>query len=81
MRVKLIATDLDGTLMNSKNQITDDTINTLRKASEARILVVPATGRYVELIPRKLSAAINFRYAITANGDGYLGLQERKFFI
>ena len=79
MGVKLIATDLDGTLMNSKNQITVDTINTLRKASENGIFIVPATRRCVELIPRELSTAINISYVITANGAGIWDNKMKKF--
>lgn len=79
MNVNLIATDLDGTLMNSKNQITDNTINVLREASEKGILIVPATGRCVELIPRELLSAINIRYAIVANGAGIWDYKEKKF--
>jgi Cof subfamily protein (haloacid dehalogenase superfamily) len=43
--IKLIAIDLDGTLLNSHHQLTDRTKHTLRKAIAAGIQVVIATGK------------------------------------
>ena len=45
MNYKLIALDLDGTLKNSKNQITPKTRDALIKAQELGIKVVLASGR------------------------------------
>lgn len=44
-KYKLIALDLDGTLKNSKNKITEKTKNALIKAQELGIAVVLASGR------------------------------------
>lgn len=45
MNYKLIALDLDGTLKNSKNKITDKTREALIKAQEKGVKVVLASGR------------------------------------
>lgn len=43
--VKLIAIDMDGTLLNAAHEITPFTAQTLKKAVEAGIYIVLATGR------------------------------------
>ena len=44
MKYKLIALDLDGTLKNSENKITDETRKTLIKAQQLGATVVLASG-------------------------------------
>lgn len=46
--IKLIAIDMDGTLLNSKNQLTDRTFNAINKAQEKGVKVVIATGRVLK---------------------------------
>ncbi|KZZ83172.1 MULTISPECIES: Cof-type HAD-IIB family hydrolase [Bacillaceae] len=43
--MKLAAIDLDGTLLNSKNQISEENVSAIKKAEERGIQVVIATGR------------------------------------
>ena len=45
MKYKLIALDLDGTLKNSENKITDKTRETLIKAQQLGATIVLASGR------------------------------------
>lgn len=45
MKFKLLALDIDGTLLNSSGQLTPGTIAAVRKAQEKGIKVVLATGR------------------------------------
>ena len=45
MSIKLIAIDIDGTLINDQRQITPKTVTALKKASAAGIKVVLCTGR------------------------------------
>ena len=45
MSIKLIALDIDGTLMNSQLQITEQTVRVLAMAAEKGIAVVLSTGR------------------------------------
>lgn len=45
MKKKIIALDLDGTLLNSKNQLSDYTVNVIQKVIQAGHTVLIATGR------------------------------------
>lgn len=45
MKIKLIAVDLDGTLLNSKKQVTEKTLHVLKKARKQGIYIVPLSGR------------------------------------
>ena len=57
---KLIAIDIDGTILNSKSILTSRTRNTLRKAIKQNIHVVIATGRmYTSALPLIKEAGIH----------------------
>lgn len=43
--IKLLALDLDGTTLNSRGEVTDETRTAIRSAEEAGVLVTIATGR------------------------------------
>ena len=45
MPVKIIAFDLDGTLLDDKKHIPQENLRALREAAAAGALLVPATGR------------------------------------
>lgn len=50
--IKLIAVDLDGTLLNSSNQVSNASIGTLRKLYQQGIEIVLASGRpYESIVP------------------------------
>ncbi len=48
MKYKLIAIDMDGTLLDSSNKISERTIKTIKKAEEKGIYIVIATGRILK---------------------------------
>ena len=48
-QIKMIGLDLDGTLLNTKKELTENTRRVLREAIDAGILVLMATGR--QLLP------------------------------
>ena len=54
--IRLLAVDMDGTCLDSRSRITDNTINALRKAAASGIIVVPATGRSMACLPHRLAA-------------------------
>jgi Cof subfamily protein (haloacid dehalogenase superfamily) len=67
MPVRLIAFDLDGTVLNSRKEISKRTGEAIRKAAALGIHMVPATGRHLSDLPqpvRDLSPA----YIIVNNG-------------
>ena len=43
--IKLIATDMDGTLLNAAHEISEENINAIKYAQSKGITVVIATGR------------------------------------
>ena len=52
MEKYIIAVDMDGTLLNSVNKISERTRNVLQRLIDDGHYVVPATGRTRELIPQ-----------------------------
>lgn len=49
-KIKLIAIDMDGTLLNDQHEVTANTLKTLQQAVEKGIYVVLATGRGISRI-------------------------------
>ena len=76
--IKIIACDLDGTLLHGDKTISQYTIDTLRNCAERGIHVVPATGRFYNGIPESLRKLPFIRYAITINGSAVLDVLENK---
>ncbi|MDR0587233.1 MAG: Cof-type HAD-IIB family hydrolase [Treponema sp.] len=50
--IKLIAFDLDGTVLNSEKKITERTLAAIHNAFSAGIYIIPATGRQFHEIPQ-----------------------------
>ncbi|QPZ42795.1 HAD family phosphatase [Bacillus halotolerans] len=66
--MKLIATDLDGTLLNSKHQVSSENENALRQAQRDGIEVVVSTGRaYFDVVTIFEPLGIK-TWVISANG-------------
>lgn len=66
--VKMIAVDLDGTLLDDNKQVSERTYNALLKAQEKGIEIVPATGRSFPLIPKFIKDLPAVNYFVTTNG-------------
>ena len=66
--IRLIALDLDGTLLNSQKQLTPRNAAALTRAAERGIQIVPATGRFFGGMPEAVRTLPFLRYAITVNG-------------
>ena len=65
--IKLIATDLDGTLLRHDKTISVRTLEAIQSAHDAGIRVVVATGRYPGGLPTLL-APTGIDYAVASNG-------------
>ncbi|MDR1431454.1 MAG: Cof-type HAD-IIB family hydrolase [Propionibacteriaceae bacterium] len=71
MTVRLIATDLDNTLLTSAKQVTERTFSAIHAAHSAGLVIVAATGRYLASLPQPLLAA-EIDYGVISNGSlGY----------
>ncbi|MDD3569823.1 MAG: Cof-type HAD-IIB family hydrolase [Lachnospiraceae bacterium] len=66
--IKLIATDLDGTLLNSQKQLTQPLLNAISKLQNNGIVFVPTTGRVLSSVPDEVKAIESLKYIITSNG-------------
>ena len=51
---KIIASDLDGTLLDSNGQISAENISAIRDIAKRGVFFVPASGRTYSEIPQKL---------------------------
>lgn len=71
---RLIALDLDGTLLNSEKQLTVENARALADASARGIWVVPTTGRFFDGMPQAIRELPYLRYAITINGAQVLDI-------
>lgn len=76
MDIKLIALDLDGTLLDSKKNLSARNKEIIVECLKRGIHVVPNTGRTVIGIPGEILSIPGIRYAITTNGAVIIDLQE-----
>ena len=77
-KVRMIAFDLDGTLLTTDKRLTDETRRTLEQAAKRGILLVPATGRPLTGMPAEVLGIAGVRYAITANGARVVSVEDGK---
>lgn len=66
--IKLIALDLDGTLLNSDKQLSQRNRAALQAAADSGIQVVPATGRFFAGMPEVIRTMPFINYVLTING-------------
>ena len=78
MHCRLIAFDLDGTLLDNDKRIPEDNLRALYAAAESGVLLVPATGRILRGIPPVLRELPFLRYYILSNGAVVCDAQEEK---
>ncbi|MGN0342730.1 MAG: Cof-type HAD-IIB family hydrolase [Roseburia sp.] len=76
--IRLIGLDLDGTVLNSKKQITEYMRSVLITAIKKGIHIVPVTGRPYHGIPKQILEIPGIRYIITTNGAITLDYQNGK---
>lgn len=81
MPVKLIAFDLDGTLLDGRKNIPEENLRALHAAAAAGALLVPATGRIFTGIPVALQQLPGARFFITINGAcAYDAMEQRNLY-
>ncbi len=77
--LKVIAIDIDGTLLNSKKELTERTRLTLKKAQEQGVIVVLATGRPacgVSAFAEKLELSKYGGYVLSYNGGSIVNCKS-----
>ena len=78
MDCKLIAFDLDGTLLDNAKRLPEENLHALCLAAERGVHIVPATGRILRGIPEELKALPFIRYYILSNGALVYDTLEEK---
>ena len=68
MDIRIIALDLDGTLLDSEKRLSEVNRDALARAAEKGVLIVPTTGRFFGMMPPAVRDLPFVRYAITING-------------
>ena len=66
--IKLIALDLDGTVLTDSNTLSDRVKRSLEKAIQSGIEVVAASGRPYGSMPKNVLGIEGLNYSITSNG-------------
>ena len=77
-RIKMIGLDLDGTLLNEKKEISPYSRDVIKRALDAGVIVLVATGRPWMGIPEELRGFPGMRYALTSNGARIIDRDENK---
>ncbi len=76
--IRIIAFDLDGTLLDSNKELSPANLAALERAAAAGIELVPTTGRFFNAMPAPIRELPFLRYAITINGAAVSDLRAGK---
>ena len=76
MEIRMIATDMDGTLLDDEKNIPEENLAALAECAARGIEIVPATGRTMVGLPEEVKNLPGVRYAITVNGAVVMDLKE-----
>lgn len=68
MKIKLIAIDLDGTLLDPNLKVTEHTIRKLNEIMNLDVEVVICTGRTLSELPAEFALMPKIKYYVTSNG-------------
>lgn len=77
MKISCCVFDLDGTLLNSKNTISETDKKTLRKLSDNGVKIIIATGRTDLQIKEYIHELGIYDYSITCNGGQIINVATR----
>ena len=68
-KIKLVALDMDGTLLNSRHQVSKENKEAIQKAQEQGVVVVLSTGRSISTCREHADALGLTSYLVTVNGS------------
>lgn len=77
MGTRLIALDLDGTLLNEKMHVSEKTRQVMELCAQRGIEIVPATGRALPAVPEEVLSLPGVHYGIFTNGAVVPGFREK----
>ena len=70
MKYKIVASDLDGTLLNSSGNLSEENLSAIRGLHARSAFFVPASGRSLSEIPKVLRDEESIRFYIHSSGAG-----------
>ena len=77
--IRLVAVDMDGTLLHDDKSISDYTLDVLRKIVKKGVILVPASGRPIGGMKEAvLNNVDGIQYAICSNGAMLMDVPEEK---
>jgi len=76
--IRLVASDLDGTLLNQNKEITPRLFDALKELDALGIYFVPSTGRPFGTVPQAIKELPFLKYVITSNGAAIYDAAEGK---
>ena len=76
--IKLIALDLDGTLLDAEKRLSPENAAALERAAREGVEIVPATGRFYRGMPQIIRGLPYVNYVITVNGAAVYGVKGQK---
>ncbi len=79
-RIKLIALDLDGTIISNSTNISEKCIDSIIEADNKGITVAICTGRVMGEIPEKIRNIKNIKYFITSGGSSIISDNGRALY-
>lgn len=77
-KIRLVALDLDGTLLSTNGTITPKTKHEIKRIVSAGVTVVICTGRPYIGLPLEAARELGISYAITANGAGIYKIPSKE---
>ena len=75
---KIIASDLDGTLLNDNAEISNENAKAIKMLVQKGVYFVPSSGRTYSEIPKELQESEDIRYLIHSNGAVVLDKKTGK---
>lgn len=76
--IKMLGVDLDGTCLNSDIELPLENKKALEAAIEKGVIVIPTTGRTLNIIPEEILEIPGIKYAITSNGAAVYNLENKR---
>lgn len=77
-KYKLIAFDMDGTLLNSEKEINKESIYAINKAFHAGKEVILCTGRCIAELEKYIKQIPELRFIVGASGAFVYDLKEQR---
>lgn len=68
-QIRMIAFDLDGTILTHAKTLSQRTEKALRQAAASGVILLPVTGRPLHGIPEEIRSLPGIRHVITSNGS------------